>query len=231
MTIEKRVFLGVGHGGLDPGAVANGFKEKDVNLPIALVCQSELARHGVLTKISRSVDEYESPDDRIRECNEYAPDIAVDIHNNTGGGDGAEAYYSRFGGTGKVLAENILDEIQKIGQNSRGAKTKVNAQGADAYAFIRNTAAPAVIVECAFLDNKTDVQIVDTAAEREAMGIAIAKGMLRTLGIAYKEDAPAVKQPGTMYRVQVFAGSKRGAEEVLAKAKAAGFHDAFIKKG
>ena len=32
----SKVFIGVGHGGADPGAVANGFKEKDLNLVIAL---------------------------------------------------------------------------------------------------------------------------------------------------------------------------------------------------
>ena len=42
-----KVFLGVGHGGSDPGASANGFKEKDLNLSIALACRDELVRHGV----------------------------------------------------------------------------------------------------------------------------------------------------------------------------------------
>jgi len=31
-----KVFLGVGHGGTDSGAIGNGFKEKDLNLSIAL---------------------------------------------------------------------------------------------------------------------------------------------------------------------------------------------------
>ena len=33
-----KVFLGVGHGGLDSGAVANGLREADINLNIALSC-------------------------------------------------------------------------------------------------------------------------------------------------------------------------------------------------
>ena len=36
--MAKKVFIGVGHGGSDPGAVANGFREKDLNLAIALAC-------------------------------------------------------------------------------------------------------------------------------------------------------------------------------------------------
>ena len=54
--MAKKVYIGVGHGGSDPGAVASGFKEKDLNLAIALACKEELARHGVETKIGRSKD-------------------------------------------------------------------------------------------------------------------------------------------------------------------------------
>lgn len=42
--------------------------------------------------------------------------MALDIHNNAGGGDGAEVYHSINYGIGKELADNILDEIKKIGQ-------------------------------------------------------------------------------------------------------------------
>lgn len=185
--MAQKVFIGVGHGGKDPGAVANGFREKDLNLVIGLACQDELSRHGVLTKISRSTDEDESLTGKIRACNEYAPDLALDIHNNAGGGDGAEVYHSIYGGTGKLLAQNILEEMVRIGQNSRGTKTKKNACGSDYFGFIRQTKAPAVLVECAFVDNKMDIQIIDTEAEQKAMGVAIAKGILKTLGVAYRE--------------------------------------------
>ena len=216
-----KVFLGVGHGGSDPGAVANGFKEKDLNLAIAQACNEELVRHGVITLMSRTKDENDTLNEECRECNAFAPDLAVDIHNNAGGGDGAEAFHHHGGGKGKTLAENILAEVVKIGQNSRGAKTRKNSAGRDYYGFIRETKAPAVIIEAAFVDNKTDIQIIDTAAEQKAMGQAIAKGILATLGIAYK--APDTK----LYRVQCFAGSKAGAEAMQQKLKAAGF-DAII---
>jgi N-acetylmuramoyl-L-alanine amidase len=192
--MAKKVFIAPGHGGGDPGAVANGLKEKNLNLTISLACRDELERHGVLVKMSRETDVGESLSDQTSESNAFAPDLSVNIHNNAGGGDGAEVFYSIKsinGGTDKTLAVNILDEIKKIGQNSRGAKTRKNDKGTDWYGFIRDTKAPAVIVECAFLDHKTDVQIVDTVAEQKAMGVAIAKGCLKTLGIAYKEPGSA----------------------------------------
>jgi N-acetylmuramoyl-L-alanine amidase len=220
---KKKVFIGVGHGGSDPGAVANNFKEKDLNLSIAIACQAELARHGVSVLMSRTKDENDDLSEEIRECNAFNPDLAVDIHNNAGGGDGAEAFYHHGGGTGKTLANNILAEVVKIGQNSRGAKIKKNASGKDYFGFIRNTVAPAVIVECALVDNKKDIQIIDTAAEQKAFGVAIAKGILKTLGISYIAEAVKPVTDGKTYRVQVFAGSKAGAEATAKKLNAAGF--------
>jgi N-acetylmuramoyl-L-alanine amidase len=148
--------------------------------------------------MSRTKDENDSITEEIRECNGFTPDLAVDIHNNAGGGDGVECFYHHLGGKGKTLAENILTEIVKIGQNSRGTKTRVNSSGKDYYAFIRETIAPAVIVECAFIDNLDDIQILNTDKKQIAMGTAIAKGILKTLGIQYKETS-------TIYRVQVGA--------------------------
>ena len=115
----------------------------------------------------------------------FAPDYAVEIHNNAGGGDGVEIFHHHKGGKGKTLANNILKEIVAIGQNSRGLKTKTNSAGKDYYGWIRETVAPACLVECAFVDNKKDIAIIDTAAEQKAMGIAIAKGVLKTLGIKW----------------------------------------------
>ncbi len=205
--MAKKVFIGVGHGGSDSGAVANGIKEKDANLVIALACADELLRHGVEVMLSRKVDENDPLAERIKECNAFKPDVAADIHNNAGGGDGAECYYHYKGGVSKELAENILDCIEAIGQNSRGAKTKLNDAGKDYFGFIRETIAPAVIVETAFLDNKKDVQIIDTVDEQKKMGVAIAKGMLKTLGILW---VPQSKPNSVADTLQVEATKKDG---------------------
>lgn len=186
-VMSKKVFIGVGHGGTDPGAVSKGLKEAELNLPIALACRAELERHGVSVKMSREKDENDPVADEIKECNAFNPDLAVDLHLNAGGGDGFEVYHHYNGGKGKTLAANIEAEVVKIGQNSRGLKTKVNAQGKDYYAFIRQIVAPAIIVECAFIDSK-DVQIVDTIAEQTAFGKAVARGILKTLGITVKAE-------------------------------------------
>ena len=218
-----KVFLGAGHGGSDSGAVANNTKEKDLNLSIALACRDELIRHGVSVKMSRDKDENDTISEEIKECNAYAPDLAVDIHNNAGGGDGGEVFHSHLGGKGKTLAENILAEIVKVGQNSRGIKTRVNSQGKDYYGFIRQTSCPAVIVECAFVDNASDLKILTTESQRKAMGVAIAKGILKSLGVEIQSERG-------YWKVQVGACLYRESAEALQKKiKAVGF-DAFIVK-
>ena len=218
-----KVFIGVGHGGSDPGAVANNVKEKDLNLSIALACRDMLVKHGVSVKMSRTNDENDPIGEEVNECNAYAPDLAVDIHNNAGGGDGGEVFYSHLGGKGKTLAENILAEIVKVGQNSRGIKTRVNSQGNDYYAFIRNTSCPAVIVECAFVDNARDLEILATESQKKTMGEAIAKGILKSLDVEIQGERG-------YWKVQVGAYLlKSNAEAMQKKIKAVGF-DAFIVK-
>jgi len=185
MARKPKVFIGVGHGGWETGAYANGIKEKDVNLTTALACNEVLVRHGVDTLMSRTTDEEDTLRQEINECNAFDPDLAVDLHHNAGKGDGVEVFHSVVGGAGKELAENIHDEIVALGQNSRGVKTREDTDGTDWYGFIRETKCPAVIVEYAFLDNAKDVQFVDSEAEQRANGVATAKAILKKLGIAY----------------------------------------------
>lgn len=228
-----KVFLGVGHGGSDPGAVANGLKEKNLNLAIAIACRDELKRHGVEVGMSRTKDENDSLADEIKDCNLFlgGDGFAVEIHNNAGGGDGVEIYHHCGGGKGKTLAEDILKEIVAIGQNSRGLKTKKNSEGKDFFGWIRETKAPACLIECAFVDNKKDVAIIDTALEQKQMGIAIAKGILKSLDIKWQKPKTTATptEKAKIYRVQVGAYSDRkNAEEVLKKLKSLGFDGIIV---
>lgn len=206
--MAKKVYIGVGHGGYDPGAVAFGRKEKDLALDIAKACMDVLIYHGVIVKISRETDITKDLEDRIKECNAFNPDAAVDIHLNAGKGDGAEVFHSKADSKDDALAQNILDEIVAIGQNSRGLKTKLLNDGRDYFGFLRQIKCISALVECAFMDNATDVQIVDTLDERKKMGIAIAKGILKTLGIAYKKATATTSTIKAGDLVTIKPGSK-----------------------
>lgn len=174
------IYIDAGHGGSDPGAVGY-IVEKDVALSIARYCDEYLRSKGIATLMARNSDMSKSLNDRVNEANRAKATYYVSIHLNAGRGDGVETYHSIYRGVGEDLAENILNEIVKLGQNSRGVKTRRSSDGSDYYAVIRGTNMPATIVECAFVDHPQDYKIVDTAAEQKVMGIAIAKGIIATL--------------------------------------------------
>lgn len=180
--VAKKVFIGVGHGGSDPGASANGLIEKTVNLNMALALRDELVRHGVQVKMSREKDEDDTVAQEVSECNAYNPDLAVEVHNNSGGGKGFEVFVYPGSTTGNKLATNIETEVKAIGQTSRGVKTTTS------FMWVRSTNAPAVLCEGFFLDG-TDHTMFKTEEAQRGMGVAYAKGVLKTLGITH---VPAV---------------------------------------
>lgn len=188
--MSKRVYVGIGHGGSDPGAVGNGFKEKDLTLSIGKYCNERLKQYGIETKISRTTDIDSSINSKVAASNAFGADVCMDIHINAGGGDGSEVYYSHVSPNGKKLAQLIVDAMSAIGQNTRGIKTKLDSNGNDYFGMIRMTDAPAVLVECAFIDNKTDIQIINTEAKRKIFGYAIADGVAKYLGVKLSTFKP-----------------------------------------
>lgn len=182
-----KVFLSAGHGGSDPGAVAYGMKEKDINLNIMLTCNEVLVRHGVITVLSRRGDEDDSVQQEVKEANASGADIAFSIHTNAAGGDGSESYSLAKTGKGRKLALLCEKHTQAIGQNSRGAKVRSTLY------FLKYTTMPATLVECAFIDNDKDNDIIDTVEKQKKFGVAYAKAILEFFGIPYVENAAPVQ--------------------------------------
>ena len=221
----KKVIIDLGHLNCDTGAVANGFREVDLNNSIGRYAGAALVRSGVeVTYASGSLSQRSALERKLR------PNCFVSIHNNAGGGDGTEVYlYNNAGSSTLNLANSIYNEIVPKLNNGRGVK-RAN------FHVLRETVGSAVLVECAFMDSR-DIQAVDTEAERKAFGEAIAKGICKWLGIAYvpEQTAPKPNQNSGDLYYRVVCGSfkdKKNAEERLAKLKAAGFDgflDAFNK--
>ncbi len=185
-----KVYVGIGHGGSDSGAVGNGFLEKNLTLSIGKYCNERLKQYGIETKISRTSDIDSSINSKVAASNAFKADVCMDIHINAGGGDGSEVYYSHVSPNGKRLAQAIVDSMVKIGQNTRGIKTKLDTDGTDYFGMIRMTDAPAVLVECAFIDNANDIKIINTEAKRKIFGYAIADGVANYLGVKLPSAKP-----------------------------------------
>ncbi len=194
--MSKKVFIGVGHGGSDPGAVSY-IIEKDYTLKTAKAIGEYLKEYGIEYKLSRTADIDTGMNDKVKICNTYKPDIVVDVHFNAGGGTGFEVYYSIVGGTSKKLAENINTEVKKI-FTSRGIKTKTGSDKKDYFAIIREADAPAVLCEGGFVDNKSDADFIKSSYKKLAK--AYTDGIAKTLGISKKETTTKTVLDKTGYK-------------------------------
>ena len=76
------VALDPGHGGKDPGAMANGLREKDVNLKVGLLLRSILEQYGVDARLTRGDDRYLKLGERTQLANNWNADLFVSLHCN-----------------------------------------------------------------------------------------------------------------------------------------------------
>lgn len=189
------VCLDAGHGGSDPGACYGKLIEKHIVLIATLSCREVLTEHGVQVLLTRSSDKYVGLSQRAQIANLAKAIYFVSIHCNAGKGDRGEVISSIYRGKGLALSNSIAAQMKAIGQDSVKEYTRKGNGGTDYYAVIRETNMDAVIVECAFLDNEEDNKIIDTLAEQEAYGVAIAKGILAQLDIPYKGKTPSKPKP------------------------------------
>lgn len=191
-----KVFIGVGHGGTDSGAVKY-IVEKDYTLRTALTVAEYLEEYGISYKMSRTSDIDTDMDSKVKMCNDYQPDLVIDVHYNAGGGTGFEVYRSVIGGISKTLAENINNEVKKI-FSSRGVKTRTLARtldsGTDYFAIIRETEAPAVLLEGGFVDTKSDADFIKGNYKKLAQ--AYVDGIAKTLGVSKPKAMPVLDKSG-----------------------------------
>ncbi len=79
---KRVVVIDAGHGGKDPGAMANGYQEKVIALNIATKLASELKKQGVDVRMTRTGDTYPTLRDRTAMANKWKADVFVSIHLN-----------------------------------------------------------------------------------------------------------------------------------------------------
>ena len=166
-----------GHGGSDPGAVSGGRREKDLTLSVSNATTQILRGWGYRVINNRTTDVDRSITRDANLANDNNADALVEIHFNSNAGTpgtGTEVFHSvRDWGPGRALASAILRQIVALGFRDRGVKTQLNAQGQDAFAILRLTNMPAVLVECAFINNPNDMAMLDI----NTMANAIATGV------------------------------------------------------
>ncbi|MCM2987902.1 N-acetylmuramoyl-L-alanine amidase [Bacillus safensis] len=196
--MTKKIMLDPGHGRHDPGAAANGLKEKDLVLTIAKKTKAILEKvYGATVKLTRSTDVYINLSQRARLANNWGADYFASIHINAGGGTGFETFrfdkLSTASSTGKqqkIVHDVILSKIKDKTSN-RGTKSKN-------LAVLRETKMPAILTENLFVDRKKDAALLkqesflNLLAEGHAEGIAAAVG-LKKVSSSNKKTNPTNK--------------------------------------
>lgn len=185
-----KIWIDAGHGGAQPGICYGGRVEKTYTLPTAIALQKELERCGFTVKQTRTTDVDVTVGQRARNANAWGADYFVSIHLNGStehNAMGAETWHSITGGQSKALAQAIQKEVAALGYKDRSLKSAANSNGKDTLAVIRETNAPAVLVEIGFLDWDADMRIFDATKAAQA----IARGICKHTGVAYKPAAAA----------------------------------------
>jgi N-acetylmuramoyl-L-alanine amidase len=78
----RTIMIDAGHGGKDPGAVANGIREKDVNLKFAKLLGGMLHEQGFNVHYTRTTDIFIPLEQRTAIANVKKADLFVSIHCN-----------------------------------------------------------------------------------------------------------------------------------------------------
>ena len=191
-VLNKIVYLDAGHGGYDPGASYFGISEKSLTLAIQSRVKAKLESEGYQVVTTRTSDTYVDLTDRSRAANASESDIFVSIHINASGSSaaqGIETYYyqpyaeypSRINATYHAnptrlsMSDTLANAIQSSLINATGAQNQgVKRQ---TFAVLRETTAPAVLLELGFLSNPQEAARLSTSDYQETLANAIVAGI------------------------------------------------------
>lgn len=187
------IIIDAGHGGIDGGThSADGTLEKDINLSIALKLKDILQSFGLKVMTTRETDKSIHSDGVQGIRNQKISDIKnrlniiettenavfISIHQNyytQSQYNGAQIFYSKNNPLSETLAQSIrcsiIDNLQK--DNTR----EIKKSGKEIY-LLNSATAPAVMVECGFLSNKAEADLLKTEEYQQKMAFFIAMGIV-----------------------------------------------------
>jgi len=165
-----------GHSGpFEPGACFGNLLECDVVLDISLALAGLLraSGHDVLLTRTTHIDN-DGLSFRAQMANQQPADLFISIHCNAfhkPEANGTEVFHYPGSVRGAYLADCIRKQIVScIGTRDRGTKQ-------EQFQVLRQTNAPAVLVECGFITNDCDRRTFDLPAGRAAYAVAIFRGL------------------------------------------------------
>ena len=181
------------HGGFDGGAsAADGTVEKDINLSISQKICAMLRFNGYNVIMTRESDTGTEDDEseaiakrkksdlsnRLQMMKENPDAIYVSIHLNkftTSAANGAQVFYTKNYKEALYLAQSVQQSIVTLVQPEN---TRVVKQGTDSTYLLKNAAVPAIIVECGFLSNNSELEKLKNDDYQSQMAFAIVGGIM-----------------------------------------------------
>jgi N-acetylmuramoyl-L-alanine amidase len=162
MSKPLHILLDPGHGGRDPGAVAGGIREADVNLRIAGRLWSMLEESGHQMTMTRACDKTVPLTRRVETERQYHFDLFVSIHCNASenpAARGMEIWTSPGKTRADAAATSIWNALKKVFGHVTPMRVGVSDGDADKeslFHVLTHTSCPAVLIECGFLTNDAD---------------------------------------------------------------------------
>lgn len=189
---EITIVVDAGHGGIDPGKIGvNNALEKDINLAIALKLERNLKESGINVVMTRTDDNglYNETDsnkkvrdmkNRLAIIEEAKPALAVSIHQNSypdSSVSGVQVFYYKDSVKSKEAAEIMQAQMIKTLQPKKERVAKDNSS----YYLLKKTSVPILIVECAFMSNPAEAQLLTQDAYQEKVAWAIYMGIMQVV--------------------------------------------------
>ncbi|MGN6110982.1 MAG: N-acetylmuramoyl-L-alanine amidase [Kofleriaceae bacterium] len=186
---QPKIVIDPGHGGTDPGGTGTGIEEKNVVLDVSQRFKGLLeadtadqAGGGAWAALmTRSDDTFVSLAARSAYSNNQGADRFMSIHSNAfsnATANGTETFSYTNAGEGAALRNLVQAEMLAAwGLTDRGNKT-------ENFAVLRETAAPAVLHELAFITNATDAAKLASPVERQKAALAHLRALQRHYGLA-----------------------------------------------
>ena len=189
---DKVIIIDAGHGGEDPGAVCGDLKEKDLNLDVASILNEYFISSGYKTVMTRKEDallykngeenrkKYYDLKNRADIAETYDNGIFVSIHMNKFPVEyckGLQVFYSKNHNDGYAIAESVQSNIKFLqDDNNRSVKS-----GNDTIYLMNKLQMPSVLIECGFLSNEAEYNLLKTDDYKYQLAFSIYCGVVQYL--------------------------------------------------
>ena len=182
-----KIIIDAGHGGKDPGAVANSLQEKDITVKLSIYMKDYLDENysNVQVKLTRLTDVFIELSERADIANEYDADVFISNHVNAGGGTGFESFIYTTPSQDAIALQDILNAEALSTAKKYGLESHGNDKKRGDLAVVRETKMPAILTEICFIDSM-DANLLNKDEFLRDMAEAYSRGVAKFLGLKEK---------------------------------------------